>query len=143
MTGRAFIDTNVFVYSVDTSEPDKQQRAQQILTTTPGPVVSTQVMNEFFTIATRKLSTPLPIDKAAAIVEGMARLSCVPVDAALVLRAIRAGQRWQLSHWDALMVEAARQATCDRLLTEDLADGASYDGIRIENPFRVQSSPVS
>jgi predicted nucleic acid-binding protein len=136
MAGRTFIDTNVFVYSVDASEPDKQERAQQVLTNTPGAVVSTQVMNEFFTVATRRLPTPLPVDSASAIVERMARLTCVPVDASLVLRAIRAGQRWQLSHWDALMVEAARQAACDRLLTEDLADGASYDGIQIENPFR-------
>jgi predicted nucleic acid-binding protein len=68
--------------------------------------------------------------------EWVARLTCVPVDADLVLRAIRAGQRWQLSHWDALMVVAARQAGCDRLLTEDLADGASYEGLRVENPFR-------
>jgi hypothetical protein len=56
-------------------------------------------MNEFFTVATKKLPTPLTVNTAAAIVEHMARLTCVPVDAALVLRAIRAGQRWQLSHW--------------------------------------------
>jgi predicted nucleic acid-binding protein len=50
--------------------------------------------------------------------------------------AIKVGQRWQLSHWDALMVVAARQAGCDRLLTEDLSGGASYDGLRVKNPFR-------
>ncbi|MGH3681749.1 MAG: PIN domain-containing protein [Natronosporangium sp.] len=137
MAGRSFIDTNVFIYSVDTSEPDKQRRAQQVLRDTPGIVVSTQVLNEFYNISTRKLRPPLPASEAAAAVEGMAGYSCVPVDVDLVLRAIRAGRRWQLSHWDALMVEAARQAGCDRVLTEDLSDGASYDGLRIENPFRT------
>jgi predicted nucleic acid-binding protein len=121
---------------VDAAEPEKQARAQQVLTNTPGVVVSTQVMNEFYNAATRKLPTPLSADEATAIVQRMARQICVPVDADLVLRAIRAGQRWQLSHWDALMVEAARQAVCDRLLTEDLADGAVYDGLQVENPFR-------
>jgi predicted nucleic acid-binding protein len=135
MTGSAFVDTNVFISSVDTAEPDKQQRAQQVLRDTPRIVVSTQVMNEFYTISTRKLPTPLPADEAARVVMQMTQYTCVPVDADLVLRAIRAGQRWHLSHWDALMVEAARQAACDRLLTEDLADGASYDGIEVENPF--------
>lgn len=136
MTGRSFIDTNIFIYSVDAADPDKQQRAQEVLTGTPGVVVSTQVMNEFYNVATRKLRPRLPADQAAAIVERMAGQTCVAVDANLVLRALRAGQRWQLSHWDALMVEAARQAGCDVILTEDLADGTDYDGVRVENPFR-------
>lgn len=137
MAGRVFIDTNIFVYSVDTADPDKQARAQQVLISTPGAVVSTQVMNEFYHTATRKLRPPLPAAAANGVVERMARLVCVPVDADLVLRAVRAGRRWQLSQWDALMVEAARQAGCDRVLTEDLADGAVYDGLRIENPLRT------
>lgn len=137
MAGRDFIDTNVFIYSVDAADPDKQARAQQVLTSTRGAVVSTQVMNEFYTAATRKLQKPLSPDQATAIVERMARQVCVPVDAGLVLRAIQVGRRWQLSHWDALMVAAAHQAGCDRLLTEDLADGAVYDGVQITNPFRV------
>lgn len=135
MTGKSFIDTNIFVYSVDAAEPAKQKRAKQVLRDTPGVVVSTQVMNEFYNISTRKLATPLPTDAAADVVGSMTLYTCVPVDADLVLRAIREGQRWQLSHWDALVVAAARQAGCDRVLTEDLSDGAVYDGLRIENPF--------
>jgi predicted nucleic acid-binding protein len=56
----------------------------------------------------------------------------------LVQRALVASQRWQLSYGDALVLEAARQAGCVRVLTEDLTDGADYDGLRIENPFAVQ-----
>jgi predicted nucleic acid-binding protein len=137
MAGRAFVDTNVFVYAVDDAEPDKQKRAQQVLRETSDIVVSTQVMNEFYVITTRRLATPLPPDDAAAIVEEMTQYMCVPTDSDLVLRAIQAGQQWQLSHWDALMVAAARQVGCDRLLSEDLAHGATYDGLRVENPFRT------
>lgn len=140
MPGRAFVDTNVFVYAVDTAEPKKQQLAQQVIETTPDLVVSTQVLNEFYTIVTRRLAHPLPPEQAASAVESMTRFSCVSVDSDLVLRAIKAGQRWQLSHWDALMVAAARQTGCERLLTEDLSNGANYDGLRIENPFRGTSS---
>lgn len=136
MAGRAFVDTNVFVFSVDDAEPAKQKRAQQVLRETPDIVVSTQVMNEFYVITTRKLSTPLTADAAAAIVAEMTQYTCVTVDADLVLHAIQAGQRWQLSHRDALMVTAAQQYACARLLSEDLADGATYDDLRIENPFR-------
>lgn len=135
MPGRTFVDTNVFVYSVDKAEPDKRERAQNVLRKTSGIVVSTQVMNEFFVITTRKLTTPLTTDQAAAIVGQMDSYTCVSVDSSLVRAAVREGERWQLSHWDALMLAAARQATCDVVLTEDLADGADYGGIRISNPF--------
>lgn len=137
MPAKVFIDTNVFVYAFDTADPDKQKQAQRILTENPQAAVSTQVLNEFYTATTRKLATPLSQDDAQAAVELISQRPCVAVDAVLVLRAIRDGRRWQLSHWDALMLAAARQSGCDRVLTEDLADGAIYDGIRIHNPFRV------
>jgi predicted nucleic acid-binding protein len=65
----------------------------------------------------------------------MARLTCVPVDADLVLRD-QGRAALATVVLDALMVAAARQAGCDRLLTEDLSGGASYDGLRVKNPFR-------
>lgn len=135
MAGRTFVDTNVFLYAFDTSETDKRTRAVEVLASTPDIIISTQVLNEFYSAATHKLEPPLPPAVAKAAVEQLTGHACVPVDADLVLRAILIGQRWQLSHWDALMVAAARQAGCERLLTEDLADGAVYDGLRIENPF--------
>lgn len=140
MADRHFVDTNVFVYSVDGADPVKQERARHVLRVATDIVVSTHVLNEFYVIATRKIAKPLAVADAAAAVEKMAKYTCVPVDATLVRTAIRAGQRWQLAHWDALMLEAARQAACTRLITEDLADGASFDGITIENPFRDLST---
>lgn len=139
MAGKSFVDTNVFVCAVDGSEPARQRRAKEILRSTPGITVSTQVLNEYYVVATRQLKPPVPAEIVGATVERMARYHCVPVDADLVLRAVRAGQRWQLSHWDALLVEAARQAGCDQLLTEHLADGASYGGLQVRNPFQADA----
>ncbi|AYY12607.1 PIN domain-containing protein [Actinobacteria bacterium YIM 96077] len=136
MTDRPFIDTNVFVYAVDKADPAKQERAHEVLRSGGKIVISTQVLNEFYVIVTRKLAKPLPSQDAAAIVASMSAYICVSVDATLVSNAIRDGQRWQLSHWDALMLAAARQSACTRLVTEDLADGAVYDGVTVENPFR-------
>ncbi len=135
MSDRAFLDTNIFVYAVDNADAYKQKLARSVLRTVSDAAVSTQVMNEFFVVTTRKLAEPLHPDAAAAVIDEMAKLVCVTVDAALIQSAIRAGRRWNLSHWDALMVEAARRAGCDRLLTEDLSHGAVYDGLRVENPI--------
>jgi predicted nucleic acid-binding protein len=72
----------------------------------------------------------------SCIPKGSFVAKCVPIDAQLVQQALRAGLCWQLSHRDSLVVEAARQSARSRGLTHDLANGAAYDGLVIEIPFR-------
>ena len=50
--------------------------------------------------------------------------------------ALRIRDRYQLHFYDALVVAAALEAGCKRLLTEDLQHGQVSDGMTIENPFR-------
>jgi len=133
MTDRQFLDTNILVYAVDRADPGKHKRARDVLARATDAVISAQILNEFYVVLTRKLATPA--DEARSMVDALAHLRCVPVDADLVRAAIDAGQRWQLSHWDALVLQAAREAGCAVVVTEDLADGARYDGILIDNPF--------
>jgi predicted nucleic acid-binding protein len=134
MPGKQFLDTNILVYTVDRADMSKHKRAQELLTQVSDVVISAQVLNEFYVVLTKKLA--VPVGQARAMVDELASLRCVPIDADLVRAAIESGARWQLSHWDALVVEAARHAGCDTVVTEDLAAGARYDGIRIENPFQ-------
>jgi predicted nucleic acid-binding protein len=135
MRDRAFVDTNILVYAVDTRDAKKKARAMALLSDDPFLALSAQILNEFYSVATRKLRPALSPAEASAAVHALSHLTCVPVDRELVNAAVISGQRWQLSHWDALVVEAARVSGCNRVLTEDLATGASYDGITIENPF--------
>ncbi|CAN5505529.1 PIN domain-containing protein [soil metagenome] len=135
MTSRTFVDTNVFVHAFDADEPTKRDVALSVIRDTPGLVISTQVLGEFYVAVTRKLARPLAAAEAAAAVEEMTMLSVVPTDLTLVRSALATAQMHQLSYWDALVVEAAATASCDRLLTEDLAAGAELRGVRIENPF--------
>jgi hypothetical protein len=60
----------------------------------------------------------------------------VPIDSGDVAKAVDRSQEWGISYWDALILTSAIAAGCDRLLSEDLADGASYGGVCVENPFR-------
>ena len=137
MTGRAFLDTNILVYAVDEADPAKQDIARALLTKADNVVISAQVLNEFYVTITRRLKPAVAPDAAAKMVRALARLPCVAIDAQLVQLALHAAQRWQLSHWDSLVIEAARQAGCTRVLTEDLAGGANYNGLTIENPFNL------
>ncbi len=139
MSGKVFVDTNVFVYLFDRDAPAKQRRAREILLEEEGAgnvVLSTQVLQEFYVSVTRKLGKPLSEQEAEAAARDLSRLEVVEVGVALVLRAIAMARRQILSLWDALIVEAAQARACRRLLTEDLQHGRQFGALRVENPFR-------
>jgi predicted nucleic acid-binding protein len=137
MTARTFVDTNLWVYAVDEADPVKQARAREVLDPANGAslVTSAQVLGEFYVTVTRRLSRPVAADHAARMVERMRRLPVVEIGADHVAAAIDGSRSWQLSYWDALIVVAAQAAGCARLLSEDLASGATYGGVRVVNPF--------
>lgn len=130
-----FVDTNVLVYAFDNRDPVKQSRAIGILEGDEHLVLSAQVLGEFYLTVTRKLSIPLTPDVASRVVEQFALLPVVPTDARLVTAAVATSRMHGISYCDALIVEAAVTAGCDRLLSEDLSSGSILRGVRIENPF--------
>ena len=135
---RSFFDTNVLLYLFDNSVPEKKARAQEVFSEeveAGRAVLSTQVLQEFYVNATRKLAEPLPAAVAEAQVQDFARLLLVRVDEAMILAAIQRSRSRSFSFWDALIVEAALRGGADRLLTEDLQHGQEMDGLRVENPF--------
>ncbi len=135
---RSFFDTNVLLYLFDNSEPEKKSRAQEVTEQeiqANRAVLSTQVLQEFYVNATRKLASPLPPEVAEARVRDFSQLPLVRVDAPMILAAIERSHRMSFSFWDALIVEAALSTGADRLLTEDLQHGQEIEILRIENPF--------
>ena len=138
---RSFIDTNVLVYRVDHDSPRQRAIADGVLTTSAEDalVISTQVLQEFYVVVTRKLARPLSPAEALRYVGYLCALEVVPSDSSFVRDAIERSQRHQLSLWDALIVQAAVTAKCQRILSEDLQDGVEYDGVRIENPFATDT----
>jgi len=137
VTERTFIDTNVLVYADDASAGAKRERALAVLAALVGAsqaVVSTQVLQEYFVVATRKLGVPPEV--ARRKVEVLSRLDVVIVRPELVIAAIDLHRLHSISFWDALIVRAAAAASCARVLSEDLQHDQVIDGVRITNPFR-------
>ncbi len=142
MTPRTFVDTNIAVYAVDFDEQEreKQQVAAALLADDPDRlVVSAQVLQEFYVVVTRKLKRPMTQEQAKAAVESLAQLDVVSIDAPVVLAAIDTSRQAQVSLWDALIIEAARLAGCEQVLTEDLTDGQVIRGVQVHNPFPASS----
>jgi len=136
---RLFLDTNVLVYLFDHDAPDKREVARGLLMGHGADielVLSTQVLQEFYVVVTRKLANPLPPEQAERAVRDLARLPVMPASVDLVLAAVALSRRGGFSFWDAMIVEAALRAGARELLSEDMQDGAAIEGLRIRNPFR-------
>lgn len=136
MSARSFVDTNVLVYTDDADSPDKQRVALDLvaeLRRENRGVVSTQVLQEYFVAATRKLGVDPKL--ARRKIELFARLDLQILDLADVLTASDVTIVHQVSYRDALIIASAKRAGCSVLYTEDLAGGAALAGIEIRNPF--------
>jgi predicted nucleic acid-binding protein len=133
-----FVDTNVLLYAVSTAEDErtKKERALEILDGVD-VVLSVQVLQEFYVQATRASRTEkLEHDLAVALIESWLRFRVHDVTQSVMRNALATKQRWQISYWDAAIVEAAREAGCPTVLSEDLQDGMDFAGVRVMNPFR-------
>lgn len=133
---KAFFDTNVVVYAHDRAAGPKRDRAAALLEAhmrSATLVVSTQVLIESYGALLR--AALLDREGALAIVEALADEHVVPTDAALVLRALRLAQQHQLSHWDSLIVQAAIDAGCAVLYSEDMQAGRRWGDLEVVDPF--------
>lgn len=136
MTVRSFIDTNVLIYADAADEPVKQAQAIAIIREhrlTHTGVVSTQVLQEFAATAIRKLG--LPPELIRERLEFYSGFEVINASVPLIMMAFDLRIIYSLSFWDAMIVQAAREASCTVLLSEDLQTNATISGVRIVNPF--------
>jgi predicted nucleic acid-binding protein len=135
---RVFLDTNILIYAYDVSAKEKHEKARDIvlaLWESGLGVLSTQVMQEFFVMATRKIPSPLDIKAAREIVDDLLRWDIVVNDGDIIRKAIDLHERHKFAFWDAMIIEAATRGGAKVLLSEDLSHGRIVNGIKIKNPF--------
>jgi predicted nucleic acid-binding protein len=134
--GRVFFDTNILIYADDADAGAKREQAQQIIEAAlnnGNGVLSTQVLQEYFVVATRKLG--LPAEIAQKKVEILATMTVIAVEVGHVVEAIKLHRLYGFSFWDCLILYCAKVAGCPRLLSEDLQHGRAIEGVTVENPF--------
>jgi predicted nucleic acid-binding protein len=143
MTAPVFVDSNVFLYALDDADTRKQQAARDwrsALWRSRLGRVSFQVLGEFYVNALRL--RPAARDDARAEVRDLLAWNPVLADAALLELGWKIQDRYRLSYWDALIVAAAKVASCGYLLTEDLQAGQKLDEIEVVNPFLRSSDSL-
>lgn len=140
-----FVDTNVLVYSRDSSQKRKQPLAlrwRQELWRTGAGRLSAQVLHEYYQTVTRKLVPGIRQEEARREVLDLARWKPVPWSMALTELAWDVEDRHKLTFWDALIVAAAQSAGCRYLITEDLNAEQDLDGVLVVNPFLLAPADV-
>jgi len=139
MSDRVLVDTNVLVYAYDRSEPEKQQRALEVLdhlAVTGIGVISTQVLAEFFVAITRKIPAPLTVAEAYDRVKNyLQSWTVLDVTGMIVLEAARGVRDHQFNFWDAQIWAAARLNQIPVVFSEDFNAGQVTEGVRFVNPF--------
>jgi predicted nucleic acid-binding protein len=133
---RTFLDTNLLVYSDDRSDKRRARTAIEVIEAALSAgdgVVSTQVLQEYYSVTTRKLGTNPGV--ARRKIELYARMDVVQVDVSMIVEAIDLKRVHAMSFWDALILSAAGRGGCTTLLTEDLSAGRMIAGILIVDPF--------
>lgn len=139
MSGSFFLDTNIFVYTFDSTAPAKASRARQLVRealATRNGIISYQVVQEFFNVALKRFAQPMSVAEAEQYLTTVFRpLLAVHSSPALYLEALRLSGKHGIAWYDGLIVAAAAASHCDILYSEDLQHGRKLEGLRIENPF--------
>ena len=136
MKDKVFIDTNLLIYSIDPRNKAKQKKARQLLKDIivgDVGVISTQVIEEFFVVATKKLGISHELVKE--IITGFERFEVVQITVEMIKHAIDVSVLYKLSFWDSLIIVSAESSKCTSLLTEDLNSSQVIKGVTVVNPF--------
>ena len=138
MSASYFVDTNVLVYAHDRGAGQKHVKAKKLLSSLwrdRSGVLSTQVLQELYVNLTRKAKRALPRADARRVLGDYLSWAVIVNDGDSILEALDLEQRYQISFWDALIVQAANAAAAGTLYSEDLNHGQVYGAVAVVNPF--------
>jgi predicted nucleic acid-binding protein len=136
MSVDCFLDTNVLVYAATGTKAEraKREKAQAIIASANFGI-STQVLQEFYVVATRKARIKMPPNIALEWMDQLDGRPCVVIDPDLVKLAAAISIRYQISYWDGAILAAAEALGAEVVYSEDLQHNQNYRAVRVENPF--------
>lgn len=139
MSDSYFIDTNIFIYSFDRRNPEKQMIAQEIILKSlidGKGIISSQVIQEFFNVATRKFSSTLSSNDCMEYLQTVLKPLCkVFASIELYEKTLEIIGKYNYTFYDSLMIAAALHADCSLLYSEDFQHSQQIEGLMLVNPF--------
>ncbi|MFT6733370.1 MAG: putative nucleic acid-binding protein [Polaribacter sp.] len=141
MSVKCFVDTNILVYSRDSSEKEKQPLAREwlgYLWRAESGKISAQVMNEYYVTVTQKLKPGLSVKQARADLKALSVWRPLEVSSTLIEAAWETQDKYKYSWWDSLIITSAQFLDCQYLISEDMQHQQCIGNLTIVNPFLVQ-----
>jgi predicted nucleic acid-binding protein len=138
MSDRFFVDTNVLVYAHDRAAGTKHDRAVALvekLWNSGEGVLSTQVLQELCVSLRREVKRPLSGEETVELIEDYLSWEIAVNTGESVMEALALERQFNISFWDALILQAARASGAVTLYSEDLTDGRAYGTVRVLNPL--------
>ena len=139
MKDKYFIDTNIFVYSFDNREPDKQEISRRIIRNALKDhygCISSQVIQEFLNVALKKFARPLSVKDGVGYMKSVLVPLCeIYTSSDLYSKTLEVYERWKFSFYDSMIIAAALRTSCSVLYSEDLQHGQEIQSLTIYNPF--------
>jgi predicted nucleic acid-binding protein len=132
-----FLDSNVILYMFDVDERKNGVAHQVVAQALQGDAcISFQVVQEVLNVLTHEANRQATPEQAEGVLASvLVPLWRVMPSQQLYSRALGVQSRYQFRFYDSLIVAAALEAGCDRILTEDLQDGQRIESLTITNPF--------
>jgi predicted nucleic acid-binding protein len=135
VSGKAFFDSNVLLYTLAENDPREAVAAR--LLAVGGGTISVQVLNEFAAVARRKLR--LSWSEVTQALDAIRALCPPPLPITLATHEAALGIADRLGYrlYDSLVIASALEAGCATLFSEDMQDGQVVEGrLTIRDPFR-------
>ncbi|RLD09229.1 MAG: VapC toxin family PIN domain ribonuclease [Chlamydiae bacterium] len=140
MSAKFFIDTNIFVYTFDSTALIKQKKSQKIIAGALESglgVISYQVVQEFINVATRKFKNPMSVHECRQYVETIMQPLCeIYPTFDLYKKSLETMNDTGYSFYNSLILSASIISHCKTLYSEDLQAGHKISGVTIRNPYK-------
>jgi len=143
MSDKAFVDTNILVYAHDVFSGIKHERARSLIENlwiNDRGVLSTQVLKELCVSLQRKSVYKFTVEEIQSLISDFKSWQIVVNTPDSIIEALTIQAHYQVSFWDALIIQAAEISGAAILYTEDLSDGQTYGSVYVVNPLTETGS---
>ena len=142
MIDMKLVDSNIFVYAFDISEPHKYAIASKVLSEifkgNHSITLSTQNLSEYYNVVTKKIKYPIPKIEARETIEEISSLENIhikTITTETIILATKISEKYNIHYWDSLIVAVMKENNIHEIITENDKDFKKIPWITTINPF--------
>ena len=140
---RVALDTNILAYAEGIDDDVRRDAATALMARIPQLTVflPAQVLGELFIVLIRKGGRSAK-QARETVLGWVDAFPSIDTSQAVLFSAMDLAAAHQFSIWDAIILAAAARADCRLLLSEDMHEGFTWNGVTVANPFSKTPHPL-